>query len=38
VARAKDPGAAPRRTRNVGFLATQPEQPEQPEVRQSETA
>ena len=38
VARAKDPGAAPRRTRNVGFLATQPEQPEPPEVRQSETA
>ena len=24
VARAKDPGAAARRTRNVGFLATQP--------------
>ncbi|MGA2383314.1 MAG: hypothetical protein ABSG61_07750 [Gemmatimonadales bacterium] len=38
VARAKDPGAAPRRTRNVGFLAIQPEQPAQPEVRQSETA
>ena len=38
VARAKDPGASPRRTRNVGFLATQPEQPAQPDVRQSETA
>jgi hypothetical protein len=38
VARAKDPGAGAHRTRNFGFLATQPEQPEQPEVRQSETA
>ena len=38
VARVKDPGATTRRTRNVGFLATQPEQPAQPEVRQSETA
>jgi hypothetical protein len=38
VARAKDPGAATHRTRNFGFLATQPAQPEQPEVRQSETA
>jgi len=38
VARAKDPGAAPRRSRNVGFLATQPQQPAQPELRQSETA
>ena len=38
VARAKDPGVAPRRTRNVGFLATQPELPTQPEMRQSETA
>jgi hypothetical protein len=38
VARAKDPGASTRRTRNLGFLATQPEQPAQPELRQSETA
>jgi hypothetical protein len=38
VARAKEPGAAPRRTRNVGFLATHSEQPAQPDVRQSETA
>ena len=38
VARAKDSGAGPRRTRNFSFLATQPEQPDQPEVRQSETA
>jgi hypothetical protein len=38
VARARESGAAVRRTRNVGFLATQPEEPAQPEARQSETA
>jgi hypothetical protein len=38
VARAKESGAGPRRTRNVGFLATQPAQPAQSEARQSETA
>jgi len=38
VARAKDPSAGARRTRNVGFLATQPEPAEAPEARQTETA
>ena len=38
VARAREAGAGPRRTRNVGFLATQSEEPAQPETRQSETA
>lgn len=38
VSRARDPGAGPRRTRNLGFVATQPEHTAQPEMRQSETA
>ncbi len=38
VARAKDPGAGPRRTRNTGFIATQIAQPAEPQARQSETA
>ncbi len=38
VARAKDPGASTRRTRNTGFIATQPEPPAAPEARQTETA
>ncbi len=39
VARAKDPGAGARRTRNVGFIATQSDHPiEPPAARQSETA
>ncbi len=38
VARARDPGASTRRTRNTGFIATQSEPPAAPEARQSETA
>jgi hypothetical protein len=38
VARPKDTSTPARRSRNVGFIATQPDAPQQPEARQSETA